>query len=100
LTDPARRLAAMDRAGIDVQVVSPMPIHHYRAPASLAEKYARTVNDGILAHCAAAPDRLLGLGTVPLQHPELAADELTRAMTAGLRGVEISSPGCSIGIPG
>ncbi|EXG80580.1 amidohydrolase family protein [Cryptosporangium arvum] len=91
LTDPALRLAAMDRAGLDVQVVSPMPIHHYWAGAPLAERYARTVNDGILTHCAAAPDRLLGLGTVPLQHPALAVSELTRAVADGLRGVEVST---------
>ena len=91
LTDPARRLAAMDQAGLDVQVVSPMPIHHYWAEPPLAEKYARAVNEGILAHCAAAPGRLLGLGTVPLQHPALAVAELTRAIESGLKGVEVST---------
>ena len=29
LTEPARRLAAMDDAGVDIQVVSPMPLYHY-----------------------------------------------------------------------
>ncbi|GAA3398601.1 amidohydrolase family protein [Cryptosporangium minutisporangium] len=91
LADPVRRLAAMDEAGLDIQVVSPMPIHHYWAERPLAERYARAVNEGIVAHCAAAPGRLLGLGTVPLQHPDLAVAELTRAMELGLKGVEVST---------
>ncbi len=38
LTDPAQRLAAMDRARVDVQVVSPMPLYHYWADASVAQR--------------------------------------------------------------
>ncbi len=91
LVDPAVRLAAMDAAGVDVQLVSPMPIHHYWADRDLARRYATAVNDGILAHCAAAPQRLVGLGTVPLQHPTLAVEVLERAVAAGLRGVEVST---------
>ncbi|SHN24620.1 amidohydrolase family protein [Cryptosporangium aurantiacum] len=91
LVDPGKRLAAMDQAGLDIQVVSPMPIHHYWAGRPLAQRYARAVNEGIVAHCAAAPDRLLGLGTVPLQHPDLAVAELTRAVESGLKGVEVST---------
>lgn len=91
LVDPAARLAAMDAAGVDVQLVSPMPTHHYWADRDLAERYAAAVNAGILAHCAVAPQRLLGLGTVPLQHPDLAVEILTDAIRAGLRGVEVST---------
>ena len=91
LVSPAVRLAAMDAAGIDVQLVSPMPIHHYWAGRELAERYAAEVNAGILAHCAAAPQRLAGLGTVPLQHPDLAVKILTTALAGGLRGVEVST---------
>lgn len=91
LTDPQVRLAAMDAAGIDVQLVSPMPTHHYWAHPDLAHRYADAVNTGILAHCAAAPRRLIGLGTAPLQHPSLAAEVLSRAVADGLRGVEVST---------
>ena len=91
LTDVGRRLAACDRAGIDTQLVSPMPIHHYWADADLAGRYAAAVNQGVAEHCAAAPDRLVGLGTVPLQHPDLAVATLRRAMDDGLRGVEIAT---------
>ena len=89
LTDPARRLAAMDDAEVDVQLVSPVPVHHTWASRDLAARYARTVNRGVLAHCAHAPTRLVGLGTAPLQHPDLAAEVLRTAIDDGLRGVEI-----------
>lgn len=91
LIDPQVRLAAMDAAGIDVQLVSPMPIHHYWADPDLAAHYAEAVNAGILAHCSAAPGRLIGLGTAPLQHPDLAAEALGRAVGDGLRGVEVAT---------
>lgn len=91
LTSVDVRLAAMDAAGIDVQLVSLVPIHHYWADRDLADAYARTVNDGVLAHGAQAPDRLVGLGTAPLQHPDLAVSILRAAVAAGLRGVEVST---------
>lgn len=93
LTDVTRRLADMTAAGIDVQVVSPSPSHyHYWAGRSLAMTVARLANDGVAAHCARAADRLVGLGLVPLQHPDLAVAALDHAVTeCGLLGVEISS---------
>jgi aminocarboxymuconate-semialdehyde decarboxylase len=92
LTDPAQRLAAMDRARVDVQVVSPMPLYHYWADAALAERVTRLTNEGVAALVAAHPQRLTGLGTVPLQHPRLAVTELTRAVDElGLRGVQIGT---------
>jgi aminocarboxymuconate-semialdehyde decarboxylase len=92
LTDVATRLAAMDAQGIDVQVVSPMPMHHYWADRELADKLTRIKNEAIAAHCAAAPDRLLGIGTIPLQHPGLAVSALTEAVhDFGFRGVTVST---------
>ncbi|EKX62048.1 amidohydrolase family protein [Streptomyces ipomoeae 91-03] len=92
LTDVALRLAAMDAAGVDAQLVSPSPNHyHYWADPQLAETVCRLANEGTAAHCAKAPDRLHGLGLVPLQHPDLAVALLDHALDQGLRGVEISS---------
>ncbi|MEU6407818.1 amidohydrolase family protein [Microbispora sp. NPDC046933] len=91
MRDVRARLADMDAMGVDVQAVSPMPMHHYWAPPELAARFARTVNDGVAAHVAQAPDRLAGIGTVPLQHPELAVAELERALALGLRGVTVST---------
>jgi aminocarboxymuconate-semialdehyde decarboxylase len=92
LTDVTVRLAAMDAAGVDVQLVSPSPSHyHYWAEPPLAERVCRVANEGTAAHCAKAPDRLHGLGLVPLQHPDLAVAQLDHALDQGLRGVELSS---------
>lgn len=92
LTDPAQRLAAMDAAGVDIQLVSPSPSHyHYWADQALARDVWQAANTGTADHCAKAPDRLIGLGLVPLQHPELAPEALTHALNHGLRGVQISS---------
>ncbi|MEU9056289.1 amidohydrolase family protein [Streptomyces sp. NPDC048384] len=102
LTDAAVRLAAMDAAGVDIQVVSPSPSHyHYWAEPQLAEEVCRLANEGTAAHCAKAPDRLHGLGLVPLQHPDLAVDLLDHALDQGLSGVEVSShaPGHELSDP-
>jgi aminocarboxymuconate-semialdehyde decarboxylase len=89
----SERVAAMDAMGIDAQAVSPAPTqYHYWADSDLAERITETANAGIAALCATRPDRLAGLGTVPLQHPELAAALLERALAAhGLRGVIVNT---------
>jgi predicted TIM-barrel fold metal-dependent hydrolase len=92
LTDVAARLAAMDTARVDVQVVTAVPVPHLWADHALAERITRLTNETVAQTCAAAPERLLGVGSVPLQHPDLATVELTRAVTeTGLRGVQIST---------
>ena len=92
LTDGAARLAAMDDGGVDIQLVSPSPSHyHYWASEDLARTVCELANAGVAAHCAQAPDRLHGLGLIPLQHPRLAPRALEHALDLGLRGVEISS---------
>ncbi|MDR6975051.1 aminocarboxymuconate-semialdehyde decarboxylase [Streptomyces sp. 3330] len=102
LTDVAVRLAAMDAQGVDVQLVSPSPSHyHYWADEETAEKICRVAGEATAAHCAQAPDRLQGLGLVPLQHPDLAVRALGHALEQGLSGVEISShaPGRELSDP-
>ncbi|OIJ68418.1 amidohydrolase family protein [Streptomyces mangrovisoli] len=102
LTDAQARLSAMDAQGVDVQLVSPSPSHyHYWADQETAAKLSRLANEATAAHCAAAPDRLRGLGLVPLQHPGQMADALEHALEQGLLGVEISShaPGRELSDP-
>lgn len=93
LTDLNRRLADMDAAGIDVQLVSPSPSHYYPfLGLGDAQAVAFTANEAVAALVATAPSRLAGLGLAPLQHPDLAADSLGHAVVdCNLRGVEISS---------
>ncbi|MEV8246406.1 MULTISPECIES: amidohydrolase family protein [Streptomyces] len=102
MTDVALRLASMDAQGIDVQLVSPSPSHyHYWADEATAEKVYRLANEATAAHCAQAPDRLRGLGLVPLQHPDHLVRALDHALEQGLDGVEISShaPGRELSDP-
>ncbi len=91
LTDLDLRLADMDGMGVDVQVISPAPGQCYHAIApDPAIEAARMVNDGLATFVARRPDRLAGLGTVPMQSGSAAAEELERCMhTLGLKGVEI-----------
>lgn len=93
LTDLDTRLHAMDRSGVDVQLVSPVSLHHHDwAEPELARRIARTVNERTAKVCAAAPARLVGLGQAPMQHPGLAADELSYAVEQlGLRGIVITT---------
>jgi aminocarboxymuconate-semialdehyde decarboxylase len=92
LTDPEKRLAAMDLAGVDGQIVSPSPSHyHYWSDEDTARTVYELANSGVAEHCATAPDRLFGLGLIPLQHPKMAVEALDHALALGLHGVEISS---------
>jgi aminocarboxymuconate-semialdehyde decarboxylase len=93
LTDVGARLAAMDEQGVDRQWVSVSPNHFYPwAPEGLAVWVAMETNRLIAAHVAQAPDRLTGLGVVPLQYPERIVEYLDDAILGrGLAGVEISS---------
>ncbi len=92
LTSVGHRLADMDSAGVEVQVVAPSPSqYHYWARPGLAAAVCRLANRGTAGVVAQAPDRLTGLGLVPLQHPDLVVDALDDALALGLKGVEISS---------
>ncbi|SOE03330.1 amidohydrolase family protein [Blastococcus haudaquaticus] len=102
LTDGARRMADMDAAGVDVQVISPSPSHyHYWADRDLARMVWTTANQRIAELVAEHPDRLSGLGLVPLQHPDLCVEALDDAVERRLIGIEISSfaPGHPAGTP-
>ena len=93
MTSLAERLTDMDAMGVDVQVLSPSPTqYYYWADPYLARDVVRLQNVHIATECERHPERLAGLGTVALQHPQLAAEQLTHAMRElGLKGVEISA---------
>jgi len=91
--DAERRLAESAASGVDAEVVSPFPpLLNYLLPAACGQDLARWVNEYVAGLCAAAPGRIYGLGTVPLQDPDLAAEELGSVVgELGLAGVEIAS---------
>jgi aminocarboxymuconate-semialdehyde decarboxylase len=93
LTDVRERLHAMDAQGVEKQWVSVSPNHFYPwAPEGLAVWVAGETNRLVAEHVAQAPDRLVGLGVVPLQHPSRIVEYLDDAVLGrGLAGVEISS---------
>jgi aminocarboxymuconate-semialdehyde decarboxylase len=64
----------------------------YWAPPRDALDLARLLNDDIAATVAAHPRRFVGLGTLPMQAPDLAIAELERCRRElGLAGVQIGS---------
>ena len=100
--DAEQRLAASAASRVDAEVVSPFPpLLNYALPALAGRDLARWVSEYIAGLCAAAPGRIYGLGTVPLQDPDLAAGELSAVAGLGLAGVEIASNvgGVSLGDP-
>lgn len=87
------RLIDMDFLGVDVQAISPSPgQYYYYAPPEVGRAAARLINDGMAEAAALHPDRLVGMGTVPLQNVDMAISEMRRCVhDLGLRGIEISS---------
>ncbi|RQR50015.1 amidohydrolase [Burkholderia sp. Bp9140] len=89
--DVQQRVSDMDTAGIERQVLSPMPelLAYWMSPSDGAAM-ARYLNETTATMVAAAPNRLVGLGAVPLQDVDRAIVELDFAMhELGLSGVEI-----------
>jgi predicted TIM-barrel fold metal-dependent hydrolase len=90
--DPARKLRAMDAAGIDVSVLSVnIPGPELLSP-DLALAGARLCNDYLAETCARYPGRFVGLASLPLGDVPAALAELDRAVNAlDLRGALLPS---------
>ena len=95
LLEPLYTLAAhqtfLDKHGIDAGVFGPlMDVAGYSLPPAQGAAWSRAQNEALAESLAAAGGRHAGLATVPLQRPELAADELRFAVASlGLRGAMI-----------
>ena len=84
------RIAAMDEQGIDIEALSINPIFWYKAEPDLAGQGVKLQNAKLAEICAAQPDRFVGLASVALQYPDLAAEQLEVAVKQlGLRGALI-----------
>jgi aminocarboxymuconate-semialdehyde decarboxylase len=83
----------MKAAEVDMQVLSNTPqTFLYNQEAALTATTSALQNDEIAKLTKADPDRFMGMATLPMQAPELAATELRRAMgTLALCGAQIGS---------
>lgn len=80
MTDPALRLADMDRVGIDVEVLSLSTPNVFFAEAAGQAEVARIVNDGYAELIAQHPARFKGFASIPMDAPDAALRELDRAL--------------------
>jgi 2,3-dihydroxybenzoate decarboxylase len=101
----ALRLEAMDKAGIDIAVLSLFqPGIQGEPDTATAVRKAKTVNDTLAERITKHPNRFRGFAAVPMQDPREAADELERAVkqlgfkgaliNGHTRGVYLDDPQC------
>ena len=91
--DPRRRVEEFTPHGVGVQVLSTVPVmfSYWARPADGLD-LSRLLNDHIASVVRDHPAHFVGLGTVPLQAPDLAAAELERCVRElGLAGVQIGT---------
>jgi aminocarboxymuconate-semialdehyde decarboxylase len=91
--DPDERIAEYARFGVQVQVISTVPVmFSYWAKPHHALELHQSLNDHTAETCRAHRKHYAGIGTVPLQSPRLAIQELERCMDQlDLQGVQIGS---------
>lgn len=87
-----KRIKECDHHHVDVQVLSTVPVmfNYWTKPKDCLE-LSQFLNDHIAGIVQRFPKRFIGLGTLPMQAPELAIKELERCKKIGLAGVQIGS---------
>src|SRR5262245_31077034 len=91
--DPKRRLAECQEHGVDVRVTAPVAVmFSYWARPEHPYDLSRLLNDHLAEVVRDHPRRFVGLGTIPMQAPDLAILELDRCIKKlGFPGVQIGS---------
>ncbi|MFF3095374.1 amidohydrolase family protein [Streptomyces cyaneofuscatus] len=87
------RLAEMDAAGLDMQVLSlNSPGIQAETDPAVAVAQAAAVNDLLAGVVREHPERFAGFAALPLQDPQAAAKELDRSVTElGMRGALVNA---------
>lgn len=93
MMDPALRIAAMDDAGIDLQILSPLPLFYFhKVEPELAVPFCRRHNELLAELVGRHPSRLRGLAALPMQDEEATIAEFRRAVgELGLVGAAIGT---------
>lgn len=87
-----QRIIECDHQHVDIQVLSTIPVmfNYWAKPADTWD-LSQILNDHIADVVRRYPERFVGLGTLPMQSPDLAIKELERCKKIGLLGVQIGS---------
>ena len=98
----ATRLSYMDKAGVQLQVLSPSPMTPCAADAKVAAEAAKLINDMLADLTVRHPDRFRFVAALPLPHVEEALAEMDRsakldnfvglAMTTSTSGKVLTDP--------
>src|SRR5690554_2548647 len=90
--DAEARLRECGHHHVDVQVLSTVPVmfSYWAKPLDCLE-VSKFLNDHIAEIVQRYPTRFIGLGTIPMQAPDLAIAELERCKEIGLAGIQIGS---------
>jgi aminocarboxymuconate-semialdehyde decarboxylase len=90
--DPAARVKECEPHGIDLQVLSTVPVmFSYWAKPQDTLDLSKYLNDHIASIVHDHPRQFIGLATLPMQAPDLAVRELERCMKLGFAGIQIGS---------
>jgi len=80
MTNLSERLEAMDKAGIDIAVLSLSTPNVYFLDAQAQPALARRMNDAYAQASADHPDRIRAFASIPMDNPDEALAELHRAL--------------------
>ena len=90
--DPEVRINEYKKFNTQVQVVCTIPVlFAYFAKPKDGSEVSMFLNDDVANLVNNYPKNYIGLGTIPMQSPELAVRELERIKKIGLKGIQIGS---------